>query len=74
MSKQKMIEEIRGIDSKDLRQRLADRRKEQFELRFHGAVEQMARTSRHREVRREIARIMMVLGERERTQTAGGKP
>ncbi|MBX3462398.1 MAG: 50S ribosomal protein L29 [Planctomycetes bacterium] len=61
----KAIEDIRGQDSTELKAKLSDLRKEQFKLRFHGSAEEVARTTRHREVRRTIARILMVLGERE---------
>ena len=63
----KAIAEIRGVDTRELHGRLAELRKEQFNLRFHGATEQVARTSRHREIRREIARILTVIAERGRT-------
>ena len=70
----KPIQEIRGQDSAELKAKLIDLRKEQFRLRFHGSAEEVAKTTRHREVRRTIARILMVLGERERTTaTAAGK-
>lgn len=61
----KAIKEIRGQDSAELRAQLADLRKEQFELRFRGTGEGPA-TTRTRVVRRTIARVLMVLGERER--------
>lgn len=69
----KAIEEIRGLDSRELRGQLADLRKEQFELRFRG--DQVAKTARHKEIRRTVARILTVLGERERNEAglaAGG--
>jgi large subunit ribosomal protein L29 len=66
----KAITEIRGDDSAELKAKLNDLRKEQFQLRFRGTAEDVTKTARHREVRRTIARILMVLGERER---AGGK-
>ena len=61
----KAIDDIRGQDSSELKSKLSDLRKEQFKLRFHGTAEEVAKTTRHREVRRTIARILMVLGERE---------
>ena len=70
----KLITEIRGQDSAELKAKLADLRKEQFGLRFHGAAETVNRTTRHREVRRTIARIMMVLADREKTGTTAGTP
>ena len=63
----KAITEIRGQDSAELKAKLSDLRKEQFGLRFRGSVEALAKTTRHREIRRTIARILMVLGERART-------
>jgi large subunit ribosomal protein L29 len=60
----KAITEIRGMDTHDLRGKLAELRKEQFDMRFHGAAEQVARPSRHKEIRRTIARIQLVLAER----------
>jgi large subunit ribosomal protein L29 len=63
----KAITEIRGQDSAELKSKLADLRKEQFDLRFRGTVEALAKTTRQREVRRTIARILMVLGDREKT-------
>lgn len=69
----KLITEIRGEDSNELKAKLNDLRKEQFQLRFRGSAEETTKTTRHREVRRTIARILMVLGERERAagQTTG---
>lgn len=72
----KKIDEIRGQDTAELQAKLSDLRKEQFQLRFHGSTEEVARTSRHRELRRTVARILLVLGEREREAArtaAGGK-
>ena len=59
---QKAITEIRGQDSAELKAKLGDLRKEQFQLRFRGPQE--AKTTRAREIRRTIARILMVLGDR----------
>ena len=68
----KAIEEIRGTDSNELKARLSDLRKETFELRFHGS--DGANPARARAVRRTIARILTVLGDRERQeQKAGGQ-
>jgi len=70
----KLITEIRGDDSNELKGKLNDLRKEQFQLRFRGSGDNAANTTRHREVRRTIARILMVLGEREREASQqGGK-
>jgi large subunit ribosomal protein L29 len=67
----KAITEIRGLDSSELKSKLQDLRKEKFGLRFRGSAEEVAKTTRQREVRRTIARILTVLCERE--TTAGAK-
>ncbi|MDO8348681.1 MAG: 50S ribosomal protein L29 [Planctomycetota bacterium] len=66
----KAITEIRGLDSTELRSKLQDLRKEQFGLRFRGSPEEVKKTTRHSEVRRTIARILMVLGDRDRIAVA----
>jgi len=66
----KAIQEIRGEDTVELKAKLNDLRKEQFQLRFRGATDGPAKTSRARQVRQTIARILTVLGDRTRT---GGK-
>ena len=71
----KAIEDIRGTDSKELNAQLRDLRKEQFELRFHGASDGAGAT-RASVIRRTIARILTVLGDRDRQasrDTAGGQ-
>jgi len=63
----KAITEIRAEVTAELKAKLNDLRKEQFNLRFRGSSEAGTKTTRSREVRRTIARIMMVLGDRART-------
>lgn len=46
---------------------LADLKKEAFNLRFQAATNQLERPARIKEVRRDIARIKTLLGERART-------
>ncbi|TAN56241.1 MAG: 50S ribosomal protein L29 [Magnetospirillum sp.] len=50
-----------------LKDQLVSLKKEQFNLRFQRASGQLENTSRVREVRREIARIKTVLGEKSQT-------
>lgn len=52
----KSIEELQG--------ELADLKKEQFNLRFQQATNQLENTSRVRQVRRGIARIQTVVNEK----------
>ncbi|MBK8976455.1 MAG: 50S ribosomal protein L29 [Planctomycetes bacterium] len=59
------LSEIRGKDSRELRLDAQGLHKELFELRFRAASEEVAKTSRFREIRRAIARINTVLRERE---------
>jgi len=59
------LPEIRGKDSRELRLDIQALRKELFELRMRAAAEEIAGTSRFRDVRRTIARIQTVLRERE---------
>jgi len=57
-------EELRGKTPDQLKEQLAGLKKEQFNMRFQKASGQLENTARVREVRREIARIKTVLGER----------
>jgi large subunit ribosomal protein L29 len=58
--------DVRAKSSDELTQQLADLRKEAFNLRFRRASGQLENTARVRDVRRDIARIITVLGERRR--------
>lgn len=64
--------DIRLKTDKELETRLLELRKEQFNLRFQKATGQLANTARVTAVRKEIAKITTVLGERKR-KAAGGK-
>lgn len=55
--------ELRLKTPDELQSRLADLKKEQFNLRFQRATGQLDNTARVRAVRREIARIRTLLGE-----------
>ena len=50
----------------ELADELAKLKKEQFNLRFQRASGQLERTSRVRTVRRDIARVQTVLGQKKR--------
>ena len=56
--------EIRVLKEDDLRVQIANLKRELFDMRFKGAVEQIAQPSRLREVRRDIARMHTVMRER----------
>ena len=53
-----------------LADRLVELKKEQFNLRFQRASGQLENTARVRQVRREIATIMTLLGARKRPAAA----
>jgi large subunit ribosomal protein L29 len=58
--------DVRLKTEKELETRLSELRKEQFNLRFQRATGQLANTARALHVRKEIAKIMTVQGERAR--------
>ncbi len=59
------LNELRGKDSRELRLDIQELLKEQFQLRFKAANEEVANTARFRQIRREVAQINTVLRERE---------
>ena len=60
----KDLEGYRASTADQLRDELAKLRKEQFNLRFQKAGGQLQKTARARQVRRDIARIKTVQGEK----------
>jgi large subunit ribosomal protein L29 len=70
---------VKGARASDLRTRSDDQLSEQvdnlgkeiFNLRFQRASGQLENTTRVRQVRREIARIKTILGERRRQASPG---
>jgi large subunit ribosomal protein L29 len=63
--------DVRAKSSDELVTELDQLAKEVFNLRFQRAGGQLENTARVREVRRTIARIKTVLGERQRTASQG---
>ena len=53
-------EEVRGLTADQLKDKLADLKKEQFNLRFQKATGQLEKSSRVQEVRRDIARVKTI--------------
>lgn len=64
--------ELRARSDDQLGARLLELKKEQFNLRFQKATGQLENTRRVREVRREIARLLTIVGERRRAAKARG--
>jgi len=58
-------EEIRDWHDAEVRARLKELREEQFKLRFHGSMMELESSALVGKVRRDIARLMTVLRERE---------
>ena len=58
--------EMRAKSSEEIGGTLVDLKKEQFNLRFQRATGQLENTARVRQVRRDIARVKSILGERSR--------
>ena len=66
------VSELRGQTTQQLGEKLVELKKEQFNLRFQRATGQLESTSRVREVRRDIARVMTVLSEKQHATAGGG--
>lgn len=56
--------EVRDLTIDELKDKLLQLKKEQFNLRFQGASGQLEKTDRIAKVRRDIARIKTILTER----------
>ena len=64
--KKRDIQDFRAKSADELSDQLSKLKKEQFNLRFQRANGQLEKTSRVREVRKQIARIMTVMNEQRR--------
>jgi large subunit ribosomal protein L29 len=58
------VEDLRVKSPEELETVLADLKKEQFNLRFQSASGQLENTARVREVRRDVARVRTLMGEK----------
>ena len=61
--------ELRELSDDDLEHRLKDRRQELFNLRFQSVTGALENTARLKLAKREIARILTVVHEREAAHT-----
>ena len=57
--------ELHEMTDEELAQTLDELHQEQFNLRFQMASRQLENTSRTRQVRKDIARVMTIMRERE---------
>ncbi|MEM0898417.1 MAG: 50S ribosomal protein L29 [Pseudomonadota bacterium] len=55
--------DVRALTADELADKVAELKKEQFNLRFQAATGQLEKTSRVREVRRDIARIKTIAAQ-----------
>jgi large subunit ribosomal protein L29 len=63
--------ELRELSDDDLQHRLTERRQELFNLRFQSVTGSLENTARLKLTKREIARILTVVTEREHQKTNG---
>ena len=67
---QKKFEDLRTKTDDQLSEQLVELKREQFNLRFQAATNQLEKPSRVREVRRDIARIKTLQSQRVRSAEA----
>ena len=65
--------ELRELSTDALRAKLNDTKEEMMKLRFQQATGELTDTSRLPQIRRDIARILSVLNEREGAATTEGE-
>ena len=65
-----MADELKTRTDDQLNEQMGELKREQFNLRFQAATNQLEKPSRIREVRRTIARIKTLQTERARSQAA----
>ncbi|NGX16189.1 50S ribosomal protein L29 [Wenzhouxiangella sp. XN24] len=63
--------DLRGKTPVELKEELLKLRREQFNLRMQRATGQMARPDQFGKVRKDIARVKTVLGEKSRDEAKG---
>ena len=60
------VAEVRELDVEELQHRVAQTRRELFNLRFQHATGQLENTGQLKEVRKNIARLLTVLNQKQR--------
>lgn len=63
-------EKVREIDTNELKRQLTDSREQMFRLRFQLAMGQIDGLKKYRALRRDRARMLTVLRERELAETS----
>jgi large subunit ribosomal protein L29 len=73
MADKSRAEDLRAKSDDQLTAELADLKREQFNLRFQAATNQLERPARIKEVRRDIARIKTLQTERSTQNASAAK-
>lgn len=63
------IKDIRGMSSDDLKNKEKSLKKELFDLKFQRKIGRVEKPARFRVIRRDIAKILTILNEREKDGT-----
>jgi large subunit ribosomal protein L29 len=66
-----VLDDLKAKSDDQLQQQLSELKREQFNLRFQAATNQLEKPSRVRVVRRTIAKIQTLQNERARAQAQG---
>ena len=64
MKTKKMMEDLRAMSAEDLNAKLKELKEELFTLRFQHAINQLDNPQKIVEVKKNIARVMTVLSEK----------
>ena len=64
MKSKKFTEELRNMNAEELNAKLKELKEELFNLRFQHAINQLDNPQRMVEVKRNIARVMTILSEK----------
>ncbi len=62
------LNEMRGLSEAELVVKIRGHKREFMDLRFQASIGQLSQNHRIRETKHEIARLLMVLGEKERVK------
>lgn len=65
------VAEIREMTREDIQRDLAEKKRALFNLRFQRETEQLERPAELRKLKKDIARLLTVLTERERAEGRG---
>ena len=68
------IAEIRELPSEEISRELAEKKRALFNLRFQRETEQLERPAELRKLKRDVARLLTVLHERELAEGGSAQP